>query len=93
LKSFRYIEGVATVSLDRDSCVGCSMCINVCPHQVFSMKDNKAIFVDKDGCMECGACAANCPVGAINVTPGVGCASLIINRLLKKKNISESSCC
>lgn len=93
MKSLRYIEGVATVTLDRNICVGCSMCINVCPHQVFSITEKKAFLIDKDGCMECGACAANCPVGAINVTPGVGCASLIINQFFKKKNISTGSCC
>lgn len=93
MKTLRYIKGVATITLDELSCVGCSMCINVCPHQVFAMEENKATIVDKDGCMECGACAKNCPVGAIGVTPGVGCASLIINRMLKGKNIPTGGCC
>jgi len=93
VKSFRYLEGVATVSLDRDTCVGCSMCISVCPHHVFEMLAKKAELIDKDGCMECGACATNCPVGAINVTPGVGCASMIISRYLQKWNITSGGCC
>jgi hypothetical protein len=29
--------------------------------------------------MECGACAKNCAAGAISVSPGVGCASAVIN--------------
>lgn len=93
MKELRYIEGVATITLDSQSCVGCSMCITVCPHQVFALQEKKAILVDKDGCMECGACATNCPAGAISVTPGVGCASLIFNRLLKRKSLSKGDCC
>ena len=93
MKSLRYIEGVATVSVDNDKCVGCSMCINVCPHEVFILTDNKALVNDRDGCMECGACAMNCPVEAITVNPGVGCAALIINRWLKGKNIGAGGCC
>lgn len=93
MKTIRYIEGVASITLDRKRCVGCSMCVNVCPHEVFAVEDKKAVLVDKDGCMECGACAANCPVEAIAVRPGVGCASLIINRWLKGKNMPSSKCC
>lgn len=93
MKSIRYLEGVATIALDRERCVGCEMCVNVCPHQVFQVVNNKAQFIDREGCMECGACATNCPVEAIQVDPGVGCASLIISRWLKGKNIPSKGCC
>lgn len=93
MKTLRYIEGVATVRIDTEKCVGCGMCEAVCPHQVFYVADKKAILADKDGCMECGACAVNCPVQAITVNPGVGCASLIISRWLNRKNIKEGGCC
>ena len=93
MKSLRYIEGVATVAVDEDKCVGCSMCLAVCPHAVFALVDKKAAIQDRDGCMECGACAMNCPVEAIAVNPGVGCAALIINRWMKGKNVSAGGCC
>ncbi len=93
MKSLRYIEGVATVAVDEDKCVGCSMCLAVCPHEVFTLVEKKAVIQDRDGCMECGACAMNCPVEAIAVNPGVGCAALIINRWLKGKNVSAGGCC
>lgn len=54
------------------------MCVNVCPHEVFIIKNGKAQIVDKDRCMECGACAKNCPASAIEVKKGVGCAQAII---------------
>jgi len=69
------------------------MCLTVCPHRVFTIQDKKAALVDRDGCMECGACARNCPTEAISVAPGVGCASLIINRWLKVLKIGTGGGC
>jgi len=78
MAELRYIEDVVTLQYDIETCIGCGMCTNVCPHGVFVMDDKKAAITDRDRCMECGACAKNCPVDAINVEAGVGCASAII---------------
>jgi len=91
VKNFRYLEGVTTLELDPELCVGCGVCESVCPHAVFRMNAKKAEIVDRDGCMECGACAQNCAAGAIQVTPGVGCASYIIQTWIKGKE--AASCC
>jgi ferredoxin len=64
--------------LDIETCVGCSLCVQVCPHAVFHVADGKAGIVNRDACMECGACALNCPVDAIAVESGVGCALAMI---------------
>lgn len=96
MQKFRYIDGVASIQLDAKTCVGCGMCDRVCPHQVFFIEKGKAGFADRNACIECGACAKNCPVNAITVTPGVGCASLMIKRWLNEKGIwnpSGSGCC
>jgi len=91
VENFRYLAGVTTLQLDGEACVGCGVCENVCPHAVFQMNGKKAMIADLDGCMECGACAQNCAAGAIRVTPGVGCASYIIQTWIKGKE--ASSCC
>ena len=96
MKGFRYLEGVATLELDRALCVGCGRCLEVCPHQVFEMDEKRAKVVDKDACMECGACALNCPVAALSVDAGVGCASGMITEWLREKKIrgvSGGGCC
>lgn len=68
----KYLRNVVKLKLDEDKCMGCGMCINVCPHEVFSMINNKASIVSKGSCIECGACDKNCPVNAIEVKSGVG---------------------
>lgn len=96
MKGFRYLEGVATLELNRERCVGCGRCIEVCPHQVFQLEEKRAHVADRDACMECGACARNCPVAAISVDAGVGCASGLINEWLREKKfpgVSGSGCC
>lgn len=79
MKAMRYIDGVATLKLDRDACTGCGTCREVCPHGVFGYGTGVAAIEDLDACMECGACALNCREGAISVSQGVGCARAIIH--------------
>lgn len=86
----KYLKNVVTLALDREKCTGCGMCVNVCPHNVFTVKEGKALISDRDSCMECGACSMNCPFSAIKVRAGVGCAGAII--LQKIKGGGECNC-
>ncbi|MHC4231591.1 MAG: mercury methylation ferredoxin HgcB [Planctomycetota bacterium] len=88
----RYLRNVVTLELNVEKCIGCGMCVAVCPHRVFQFENKKAVITDKDACMECGACSLNCPVEAINVEAGVGCAAAVINGFLGKTG-SECCCC
>jgi len=85
-----YLKDVVTLKLDQERCIGCGMCLLVCPHAVMSLSNGKVDVVNRDACMECGACARNCPAEALNVRPGVGCAAAVINSILGRK---KSSCC
>ncbi len=72
MKDIRYLDDISSLVLTDEKCVGCGLCIEVCPHGVFEMQHNKARIVDFNACMECGACVNNCPSGALSVSPGVG---------------------
>ena len=85
-----YLKDVVTLELLEDKCIGCGMCLNVCPHAVFTMNSKFARIENRDACMECGACAKNCPADAIKVKAGVGCAAAVINSAIGRK---DSSCC
>jgi NAD-dependent dihydropyrimidine dehydrogenase PreA subunit len=96
VKGFRYLRDATTLKLLDTLCTGCGRCIEVCPHQVFSLVEKKARIIDRDACMECGACSLNCPVKAVSVDAGVGCASGLINEWLmehKLGRVSGGSCC
>ena len=96
MKELRYLPGVTTLQYSEADCVGCGTCLSVCPHAVFRENGRKVAVADRDGCMECGACALNCPGNAIQVTPGVGCASYIIQTWIKGKDAAacgDSACC
>ncbi|KPK25307.1 MAG: ferridoxin [Nitrospira bacterium SG8_3] len=86
-----YLKNVVTLELDREKCIGCSMCLIVCPHAVFGMNNGYAGIENRDACMECGACARNCPTGAVTVHAGVGCATAVINAALGRDG--SSYCC
>lgn len=95
-----YLEGVASLALSSERCTGCGTCLEVCPHNVFALKNKKVVILDRDRCMECGACAMNCPFRALSVDKGVGCAAALIKSMVtggeptcgcsEKK---ESGCC
>jgi len=96
-----------TLELYADKCIGCGMCVNVCPHAVFTMGERKAgglglltsksvaTLAHKEACMECGACMMNCPVGAVQVRSGVGCAAAMIRAALTggPESCDDGSCC
>jgi ferredoxin len=85
-----YLKDVVTLKLDEEKCTGCGMCLEVCPHEVFTMNGKKVAVRNRDACMECGACSRNCLFEAISVQTGVGCAAAVINALLGRK---DTDCC
>ncbi len=91
-KMLRYLENVVTLQLDVEACNGCTMCVIVCPHEVFTIKERKAVIIDRNACIECGACAINCPVDAIQVQTGAGCASGVLLGAIGKGSECSNSC-
>ena len=68
----RRIGGQETVSprgvtaiVDEEECMGCALCLEVCPTGAISM-DGSAI-IDPAKCTACLACVKQCPQGAIAV--------------------------
>ena len=88
----KYLRNVVTLQLDVVACNGCGMCVTVCPHAVFDIKDRKVFFTDREACMECGACAINCPVNAIRVQTGAGCATGVLLGAIGIDSCCSSEC-
>ena len=47
-----------------DVCIGCSLCMRVCPTEALRIRDGKAHLIE-DRCVDCGECFRQCPVHAI----------------------------
>ncbi len=95
MKKFSYLKNVVSLKYDRELCVGCGRCIEVCPHAVFVLENKRSYIIDINSCMECGACAINCPTAALTVESGMGCASGLVNEWLMEKGLKRggrSSC-
>jgi NAD-dependent dihydropyrimidine dehydrogenase PreA subunit len=89
-----------TLRFESEKCVGCTACLTVCPHAVFSHGERQIVLSARERCMECGACQMNCPTGALSVNSGVGCATALINGALTGNESCgcggddcENSCC
>ena len=58
------------VSFDKDKCVGCNMCVNVCPCDVMMpnpQKGREPIVLFAEECWFCGGCVEECPRDAITL--------------------------
>lgn len=65
-KSLEEIMGY-NVTLDVDKCVGCGECVDVCPVEVYEMKDGKSDPVNADECLGCESCVQVCEGNCITI--------------------------
>lgn len=58
------------IAYDREKCIGCQLCIRVCPAKVIQLKpEEKKIRMHVARCTFCAQCVDACPVGALDVSP------------------------
>jgi len=58
---------VVEIKIELDKCDGDGTCVDVCPVEVFEIKDGKAVVVNLDECLVCMACEVQCPNAAIEI--------------------------
>lgn len=59
--------GSYNVAVDVDKCVGCAKCVDVCPVEVYEMKDGKSDPVNAEECVGCESCIEVCEGHCITV--------------------------
>lgn len=66
-------KGQAKVTIYRDWCKGCGICVAFCPSGVFVLgADGKSSVAKEAECVNCGFCELHCPDFAVSVTPKDG---------------------
>ena len=56
------------VKVDEEKCVSCGECVEICPVDVYEIKDEKSIPVNAEECLGCESCLEVCEEDAITVT-------------------------
>ena len=56
------------VKVDEEKCVGCGECVEICPVDVYEIKDEKSVPVNAEECLGCESCLEVCEEEAITVT-------------------------
>lgn len=55
------------VTINPELCLGCGICVDMCPNGVLELVDEIATMVNEEECAVCGVCETNCEFGAITV--------------------------
>ena len=58
------VEGIVSF-VDESLCIGCGLCISICPYSAISKDEKGLARVNEVLCKGCGTCAASCPMRAI----------------------------
>ena len=53
------------VKINKDLCIGCGACIEVCPVDALIFSEDGKVECKEADCIDCGACIGSCPTEAI----------------------------
>lgn len=61
---------MSVVRVDRNKCIGCENCVNICPMDVFYFdpEAHKSVLAYPENCQSCGQCYLNCKGGSLGMS-------------------------
>lgn len=75
-KGISYLESMGVkiqplsqdVTMDRDKCVDCTICVPLCPSQALIREETGEVRFLQDNCIACRICIRACPYGAMRIS-------------------------
>lgn len=61
---------MSVIRYNLDACIGCGLCIKVCPFDVFryNAEHKKSVIAYPEDCVTCGQCYIYCPGGSLGLS-------------------------
>ncbi|OEU79574.1 MAG: radical SAM protein, partial [Desulfobulbaceae bacterium C00003063] len=75
---------------NRDKCIGCKSCIDVCPEEACSLTPD-GIVTDRERCTGCGKCADICPTKATEMSGRTATVNELIEIIEKERIFFDQS--
>ena len=79
----------AELSWDREKCIKCGACAQICPEQAIS--GNNPFFIDRKACSLCFACVETCPAGALRQVGKAMTVDEIVANVLRYRSFFDTS--
>ena len=54
-----------SIRINKNKCVGCKLCVGVCPTEAIKVNNEKKAKIDTALCLQCTNCSQVCPKEAI----------------------------
>ena len=67
-KAVRFMSLDYLPNIDADKCIGCELCVKLCPNQVLALINDIAVITNPTACDYSSACQEICPTEAISLT-------------------------
>ena len=61
IRRFLHLPGVHIKASEKNKCISCGKCNNVCPMGIDAVNEAKNASIGNSKCIQCGACIDNCP--------------------------------
>ena len=75
------------INLDRNKCIGCRLCIKVCPANAITyLAESKKVMIHNDRCCFCAQCTEICPVKCL-----VASDTYMISSYNRRENVAADS--
>jgi len=53
--------------VNQEKCNGCGNCAEICPSEIYEIKEDKSNPIYPGDCIECWACVSQCPTESIRL--------------------------